>query len=44
MGKNSRKRIVLLGCTGSIGSSTLSVVRAHKDLFDIVAVSAHTNE
>ena len=40
----SRKRIILLGCTGSIGSNTLDVVAAHDDRFHIVAASAHTNE
>ncbi|MBN1686741.1 MAG: 1-deoxy-D-xylulose-5-phosphate reductoisomerase [Spirochaetales bacterium] len=36
--------LVLLGCTGSIGRSTLSVVRAHADRFKITAASAHRNE
>ena len=34
------KRIILLGATGSIGSSTVDVVRTHRDEFSIVAVSA----
>lgn len=34
------KKIILLGATGSIGSSTLDVVRAHRDEFALVAVSA----
>ncbi len=34
------KRIILLGATGSIGASTLDVVRAHRDEFRIVAASA----
>ncbi len=38
------KRIILLGCTGSIGTSTLSVVEAHGQLFSVVAASAHTRE
>ncbi len=37
------KRIILLGATGSIGRSTLDVVRAHPDRFCVVAASAHTN-
>ncbi len=40
----NKKRIVLLGCTGSIGMSTLSVVRDHSDSFEIAAASAHTRE
>ena len=40
----SPKRIILLGATGSIGSSTLDVVFSHPDLFEIVAMSAHSQE
>ena len=36
----STKRIILLGGTGSIGASTVNVVREHPDEFRIVAVSA----
>ena len=35
--------ITLLGATGSIGKSTLSVVDLHPDMFNIFALSAHTN-
>ncbi len=35
----SPKRIALLGATGSIGSSTLKVVRQHPDRFQIVAAA-----
>jgi 1-deoxy-D-xylulose-5-phosphate reductoisomerase len=38
-----RKRIVLLGATGSIGSSTLRVLRAHADRLQLVGVAAHSN-
>ena len=34
------KRIILLGATGSIGTSTVDVVRSHPDDFKLVAVSA----
>ncbi len=34
------KRIALVGCTGSIGSQTLSVVRRHPDLFKICCLVA----
>jgi len=42
MGKT--KKIILLGATGSIGSSTLDVVRANPDRFSLVAVSAFKSE
>ena len=34
------KKIILLGATGSIGTSTIDVVRTHRDAFEIVAVTA----
>lgn len=37
------KNITLLGATGSIGKSTLSVVDQHSDQFNIFALSANTN-
>lgn len=37
------KRLALLGCTGSIGRQTLSVVDAHPDEFTITALSACGN-
>ncbi|MBW5290088.1 MAG: 1-deoxy-D-xylulose 5-phosphate reductoisomerase [Candidatus Ruthia sp. Asou_11_S2] len=37
------KNITLLGATGSIGKSTLSVVDLHPDQFNIFALSADTN-
>ena len=36
-----KKKIVLLGATGSIGTSTLSVINEHKDKYELVLVSAH---
>jgi len=38
-----RKKIAILGITGSIGSSSIEVVRKHPELFDIVFASAHNN-
>ncbi|GAB4226085.1 MAG: 1-deoxy-D-xylulose-5-phosphate reductoisomerase [Chlamydiales bacterium] len=38
------KAISLLGSTGSIGQSTLDVVRFHSDSFKIVALAAGSNE
>ncbi|MGJ3244057.1 MAG: 1-deoxy-D-xylulose-5-phosphate reductoisomerase [Opitutales bacterium] len=37
------KRIVLLGATGSIGGSTLKVLRYHPTRFELVGISAHRN-
>ena len=38
------KRIIILGATGSIGTSTVDVVRSHRDDFTIVAVSAYRSK
>jgi len=39
----AKRRIVLLGATGSIGENTLRVIRAHGDRLDLVGVAAHRN-
>lgn len=39
-----RKRICLLGSTGSIGRSTLRVVEDYPDAFEIVGLSAHNSQ
>ena len=39
-----KKRIIILGCTGSIGQSTIELVREFPDLFEIVGLQANTNE
>ncbi len=36
-----KKRIAILGATGSIGCNTVDVVRAHPDDFEVVALSAN---
>lgn len=36
-------RIVLLGATGSIGASTLEVIRAYPERFRLVGISGHQN-
>ena len=36
-----RESLAILGATGSIGQSTLDVVRRHPDRFQVVALSAH---
>ncbi len=38
-----KKRILLLGATGSIGASTLDVIRNYPDCFELVGVSCHKN-
>lgn len=38
------RRIALIGATGSIGSSTLAVVRKHSDKLHLVAAASGTNE
>jgi len=40
---SSKKRIVLLGATGSIGENTLRVVAAHRDRLEVVGIAARTN-
>ena len=37
-----RKRVVLLGATGSIGENTLRVLRAHPDKLELVGIAAHS--
>ncbi len=39
----SRQRIALLGAAGSIGASTLKVLRQHRDAFELVAIAGHSN-
>ena len=39
---SSARKFVLLGATGSIGESTLKVLRKHPDKLSLVGVSAHT--
>jgi 1-deoxy-D-xylulose-5-phosphate reductoisomerase len=36
-------RVILLGSTGSIGLSTLEILRRHPDRFQVVGLSAHRN-
>lgn len=38
-----RKRLTILGSTGSIGRQALGVVRTHPDRFEVVALSAGSN-
>ncbi len=38
-----KKRVTILGSTGSIGKSTLDVIARHPDCFEVYALSAATN-
>lgn len=38
-----KKKISILGSTGSIGTSTLDICRQHKDKFEVVGLAAGTN-
>ena len=40
---SSRKRVVLLGATGSIGKNALRVIAAHPDRLELVGVAARTH-
>src|SRR5258708_35554297 len=41
MPASPRKRVVLLGATGSIGESTLRVIAAQSDRLELVGIAAH---
>ncbi len=38
-----KKRIAILGSTGSIGTQALDVIAAHPDLFEVEILTAHSN-
>ncbi|HXB03142.1 MAG TPA: 1-deoxy-D-xylulose-5-phosphate reductoisomerase [Opitutaceae bacterium] len=40
---SSKKRVVLLGATGSIGQNALRVIAAHRDKLELVAIAAARN-
>jgi 1-deoxy-D-xylulose-5-phosphate reductoisomerase len=40
---SDRKNIVLLGATGSIGKSTLAVIRQHPERFRLIGIAANEN-
>ncbi|MCB9965950.1 MAG: 1-deoxy-D-xylulose-5-phosphate reductoisomerase [Rhodospirillales bacterium] len=40
----TKKKINILGATGSVGQSTIDVVAAHRDLFDPYLLSAHSKK
>ena len=39
----NRRRIAILGSTGSIGTQTLDVIRRHRDIFEVEMLSAGSN-
>lgn len=39
----ARKRVTILGSTGSVGCNTVDIVRRRPEAFEIVALTAHTN-
>jgi len=39
----SRRRVAILGSTGSIGRQTLEVIRAHPERFEVVGLTAHSS-
>ena len=39
-----KKRVLVLGCTGSIGSQTLDIIRNEKDLFEVAGLSVGHNQ
>ena len=42
MSTSSRKRVVLLGATGSIGESALRVIAAHPDKLELTGIAARS--
>ena len=41
--ENRKRRIAILGSTGSIGRQTLDVVRQHPDLFEVELITANNS-
>ncbi|MDR1785248.1 MAG: 1-deoxy-D-xylulose-5-phosphate reductoisomerase [Spirochaetaceae bacterium] len=40
----AKKRVVILGCTGSIGQQTARIIREFRDDFTVAGLSAHSSE
>ena len=38
-----KKKIIILGATGSIGQSTLEIIKHFKNDFEVVGISSHQN-
>ena len=41
--KNEKKKIALLGSTGSIGTQALDVIREHSDRYEAYVLTANNN-
>jgi len=39
----TRKRIAILGCSGSVGQQALAIAAGHTDRFEVVALQAHSS-
>jgi 1-deoxy-D-xylulose-5-phosphate reductoisomerase len=39
----SKRRIAVLGCTGSVGTQALSILADHRERFDVCLLAAHTS-
>ncbi|MDD4350362.1 MAG: hypothetical protein PHF70_14735 [Opitutales bacterium] len=42
MPMNPKRRIVILGATGSIGTNALRVIRAHSDRLELVGIAGRS--
>ncbi len=40
----TRKKVLVLGCTGSIGKSTIDIIRKNPGLYEIAGLSAYSKE
>ena len=38
-----KRRLAILGSTGSIGTQTLDIVRQHRDMFEVELISANSS-
>ncbi len=39
----TKRRVAILGCSGSVGSQALQILAAHTDRFEVVLLAAHTS-
>lgn len=39
----SKRRVAILGCTGSVGTQALSILAEHEDRFEVCLLAAHTS-